>query len=384
MGAKATERTRPRVLVWHWTWLPGSETFIRVQLETLNRWDGVAVGALRVPSAIARDDDVILFAPTALGKIQRTMFRLGIGDWIVTKRMKALRPDVIHAHFAGDGFRVLRVARRLGVPLVVTVHGADVTATPREPGWRGRRNRRRLRRVFRSAAHVIAVSHHIEREALRWGAEPSRMSVIPIGVADHQFPEARRAAHTVVAVGRFVPKKGFDYLLRALGELDPPLRDVVRLRLIGDGPERDKLVRMARELGVMTDFLGFVPPAQVAREMTTCTVVAVPSVTAPNGDTEGLPTVVFEALRAGTPVIGFRHAGIPEAVDDGVSGLLAQEGDISGLARNCAQVLCDPGYATRLGIGARLAFEERFDAAVQTAHLQDVYDSVTRSEREQS
>jgi colanic acid/amylovoran biosynthesis glycosyltransferase len=102
----------------------------------------------------------------------------------------------------------------------------------------------------------------------------------------------------------------------------------------------------------------------------------VPSVTAADGDSEGLPVVIFEAAASGLPVVGFDHAGIPEAVIDGETGFIVPEGEVEPLAARLGELLADPDLAARMGGRARTLAEQDFDLARQTERLERIYDDV--------
>jgi colanic acid/amylovoran biosynthesis glycosyltransferase len=364
------------VVIWRSVLLPGSETFIRNQADALRRWRPAFLGAVKVESAIARDTDV-----TPGGRRSFLWLRLTGGSARIRNLLAELRPAVVHAHFGGDGWLISRSAARLGIPLVITVHGQDVTRQPNAPGLRGIRYRRNLRKAFDRAALIIAVSDFIRQKAIALGADPAKVRVHHTGVPDPHAP-AETAAHAraetakewdVIFVGRFVEKKGVDDLIEALGVIREPRP---RALFIGTGPMEGSMRARAAELGLDATFLGAQEPAVVRRSMAASKVFVSPSKTAPDGDAEGLPTTILEAARLGLPVISTRHSGIPEAVVHGETGLLGDEGDRSALADNIRRLLADDALRIGLGDRARRTADARFDLAKQTRLLEDLYDAV--------
>jgi colanic acid/amylovoran biosynthesis glycosyltransferase len=153
----------------------------------------------------------------------------------------------------------------------------------------------------------------------------------------------------------------------------------VRTAVAGDGPLACDLREFTAASGVPVDFLGFRRPDEIRGLMSRSALVAVPSRQADNGDREGLPTVVMEAAALGRPVVGYRHSGIAQAVEHGVTGLLAAEGDVDDLSRHLGELVRDPGRRSRLGVAARRKAEEDFDIAVRTDVLESIYDEVVRA-----
>jgi colanic acid/amylovoran biosynthesis glycosyltransferase len=364
------------VVIWRSSLLLASETFVRNHGAALRRWRPTFVGATKVDSNLAAPDDVIAFAPTARGRLGFLRLRVTGASPALTRVLTRVRPAVVHAHFGGDGWLVSRAAAGLGVPLVVTLHGYDVTRQPARVGVVGARYRRNLRTVFGRARLVLAVSEFIRDRAVALGADPDRVRVHYTGVPMPPVPApAVPAAWDIAFVGRLVAKKGVDDLLEAVGGLPEPRP---RTLLIGDGPLAGSLRARAAELGLDATFLGQQPPAVVARQLERSRIFVAPSRTAADGETEGLPTTVLEAASLGLPAVSTVHAGIPEAVVDGETGLLGREGDRAGLARNIARLLADDDLRTRLGRQARRRVEARFDLDTQTRALEDLYDAVVR------
>jgi len=221
--------------------------------------------------------------------------------------------DLVHAHYAyPDAAAANLLARRFGLPLVVTCHGSDLNVLAKYPA-RGRI----IGRTLRQASAVAAVSGALVRAIEGLGVPPDRIHHIPNGVDLARFPlgdkkEARKRlglpehAALIVAAGRLEPVKGFDRLLRAL-----VLLDNVRLILVGDGGLAKPLKRLAQELGVKdrVRFTGMVPHDVLAPYFQAADALVMAS------ESEGWPTVIHEALACGTPVAAPAVGGIPEALD---------------------------------------------------------------------
>ncbi|MEV0717325.1 glycosyltransferase [Asanoa sp. NPDC050611] len=360
----------PSVVIWRSHLLPGSETFVRNQADSLTRWHPRYLGAVKVLSPVARDTDVIAFGDDPRGRASLAGLKLTGLSPRLEAVLSGLSPDLVHAHFGDNGWLVSAAARRLGLPLVVTLHGQDVTRQAALPGARGVRHRRHLRQAFERATLVIAVSHFIRDRAISLGADPAKVVVhhtgVPIPPADLRVPKR----WDVLFVGRFVAKKGVDDLVEAAGLLERP----ARLLLVGDGPLWEPVRARAAELGLDATFVGAQPPEAVRDYLASSRILAAPSRTAPDGDSEGLPTTILEAGSAGLPTVATLHSGIPEAVLDGSTGLLSPEGDRAALAENLGVLLGDEGLQARLGAAAREHVTAHFDVRKQTGLLEELYD----------
>jgi glycosyltransferase involved in cell wall biosynthesis len=287
--------------------------------------------------------------------------------------LTALRPGLVHAHFGRGGALALPIARALRLPLVVTFHGADAT---KDSHYRRRLPprlfQRRLAALQREAALFVCVSEYIRDSLLQRGFPADKLLVHRYGV--EPGPEDGGAkgdgeGGPVLFAGRFVEKKGTSVLLEAIRRLDPAIRPP--LVLAGDGPLGDSLKRIAAPLGHV-DFAGWLPNEALRRRMRGALAVCVPSLAAADGDAEGLPNVVLEAMAEGVPVVASAHAGIPEAVSHEETGLLVPPGDPEALSLALGRLVREPGLRRCLGQRAREVAAERFGAVAQSRRLEAI------------
>jgi glycosyltransferase involved in cell wall biosynthesis len=360
------------VAIFRYGMLPASETFIRNQGNALTRWRPAFIGVVKSDSVNAAASDLIALPEGGPG---RRRLSLTGSSQALRRTVASVDPQLIHAHFGGDGWLISETAARLGVPLVITLHGYDVTSLPTAQGWRGVRYRHNLRIAFDRSALIIAVSEHIRSRAIGLGADPAKVRVHHTGVSLPPKVSAGRFDWDVLFVGRFVEKKGINDLVEALGRI----KDLKpRVAFVGTGPLEPAVRAQVGEAGLDVAFLGYQEPTAVAALMARSRVFASPSKTASNGDTEGLPTTILEAASFGLPAVSTFHSGIPEAVVDGETGLLCAEGDQGALAANLRRVLTETDLRDHLGQAARAHVEANFDLAKQTLLLEDLYDAVTR------
>lgn len=375
----ATPPGQRRVMVWRDLVLPGSETFIRNQIDAMTRWEPVLVGVRSIESPIRRDTDVVLFDDSFFGRVERRLFAVSGWSPRLDRLLKRGGVGLIHAHFGMGAVSIARTARRLGIPLIVTVHGNDVTRTDLRSGTGGREGRayaRRLTDALRYATTVVAVSHFIARQVCDGYAVPDhKVTVLPIGVPSRSPSAEAEPQRDILFVGRLVAKKGVSDLLTAVevaGHRIPP----PSVCIIGGGKLREPLEAEARARGVNATFAGARSPDDVEKAMRASRLFVAPSRTAPDGDAEGLGMVFLEAARAGRPVIAYDHGGVGEAVVDGVTGVLVPEGDTAALADAIVQLLGDPELRSKMGEAGRRRVAEDFDIRTCTSDLEDEFDRV--------
>lgn len=362
-----------------------SETFVRDQGEALERYRACYAGSRRVAPGLALPADraFVLNPGTRLGRAEEIAFKLAGVAPRLERWIRGRRARLVHAHFGVDGLLVLPVARRLGLPLVVTFHGYDATVTGTHGGVENYPHARYLRsraRLARGGSRFIAVSRFVRARLLEVGFPEERVVVHYVGVDIERFRPSPGTARlpVVLFVGRLAPNKGCDHLITAMRRVhaDHPEAELV---VIGDGPERARLERLAA--GLRCRFLGIQPHDVVRDWMGRARVFCVPSITVPSGASEGFGLVQLEAQAMGTPVASYRTGGIPEAVEDGVTGWLVDEGDRDALANRIARLLSDREAWAALSRAARERVVQGFDLRTQTRQLETLYDQVLAESR---
>jgi glycosyltransferase involved in cell wall biosynthesis len=262
--------------------------------------------------------------------------------------------DLFHANWIVPAGFVAAVMRRLyAIPYITTSRGADAF----------RLNRRPLRAlkqaIVNQSSRFVGVSHDIVQQ---FPTSRCPVSVQPSGIDftawEHPAEPAKPSQRAALFVGRLTAKKGVADAIRAVTRLDD-----VELRIIGDGPLEQELRALASSLpgGERVVFLGRRNRAEVAKEMWSALCILIPSVTAADGDRDGTPNVLGEAIAADLPVIASDIAGLSEFVVDGETGRLHDPGDIEGLSSALQSLIDDPAFSARLAKEARARFATVFD-----------------------
>ena len=374
-------------IVFKSTLLPYSETFIREQILACRDWRIILLGRRRIPGLNLGHIDVRLMETSGASYARRILgairWRLGLADPRIIQVLRREQPLLLHAHFGGEGVRAEPIARALGIPLLVTLHGVDINASREywesgRGGWQMRSYPRRLLKLaHHSDTHFIAVSDAIRRRAIDFGIPAVKVSTLYTGVDTIKFlpgdmPIARRG-RSVLFVGRLVEKKGCEYLIRAMASVRRRIVDA-SLTIVGDGPLQDRLEDLARRCGVAVKFLGVLQPDRVLAELHAARVFCLPSVQAKSGDAEGFGMVILEAQAAGVPVITSANGGAVEGLLDGATGFRVPPGDVEALADRITLVLSDDALATSMATAARKYVVANFDIRSCTEKLSCLYE----------
>lgn len=363
-----------------------SETFIHDQAAALTRHRPTIITRSWLRDQVESETDVIVVGGQARG----APGRLVRAAYVATGSPRLFGPRhawpplaLVHAHFGPDGTYAAPLARYLGVPLITTFHGWDVTLPAN--AYLGRLSLTTWRYMARSAAlrqhgaAFIAVSDYIRERLLALGYPAERVVRLYVGVDIDRFRPSRdrRSERFILSVARHTAQKGIDTLIRAFARISHRFRDVELIQ-VGTGPLTPALHQLAERHGVAdrVRFAGALPHDGVHALMARASVVALTSQTPPNGQQEALGLVLNEAGACAVPVVATRHGGIPEAVRHGETGLLADERDDRAIADALETILSDSALALRMGECGRAFVGDVFNLRSQTAALEDLYERV--------
>jgi glycosyltransferase involved in cell wall biosynthesis len=279
--------------------------------------------------------------------------------------LREIQASVVLAEYGPTGVHVLQACLANRIPLVVHFHGYDLSRRSVLA-----EHATSYPRLFREADALIAVSRPMRERLISMGAPPSKIHYNPCGVDCRVFTGAdpANAPPVLLAVGRFVEKKAPHLTIAAFAEARRSCPEA-SLRMIGDGPLLARCHDLVHALGLQdaVTLLGAQSPETVRGEMRRARAFVQHSIVSSCGDSEGMPVSILEAGACGLPVVATRHAGIPEAVVDGETGLLVEERDVAGMATAIRRVLGDRdlagslGHAARLWIAAHFNMEDRID-----------------------
>jgi glycosyltransferase involved in cell wall biosynthesis len=278
--------------------------------------------------------------------------------------------EVVLAEYGPTAVRVLDACVAARTPLVVHFHGYDAYQQKTLIEFQDL-----YQRLFRTAYRVVAVSNHMIEQLMNLGCPVDRLICNPCGVDVNRFAGAQpeKATPLLLSLGRFVEKKGPLQTLQAFAlakEKDPQSR----LVMLGDGPLREACIELAGQLEIQdsVSFPGSVDHDEVVAWMRRARCFVQHSRRSEDGDSEGTPVAVLEASSCGLPVVSTRHAGIVEAVRDGVSGFLVAEGDVAGMADRMLRFVRDPKLAGTMGLAARSHIRNCYSTQQRLGRLRGV------------
>jgi len=281
---------------------------------------------------------------------------------------------LLHVYFGHIGVHLLPLLEICPLPVVVSFHGADAQIDLHKPAHLAR-----TRRMLERATLLLVRSQSLAGRLVAIGAPREKIRLHRTGIPLDAIPFTQRTAPAdgawrCVQACRLIEKKGLVTSLRAFAEFAAEFPRAT-FAIAGDGPQLPSLRALVAALGLAgrVTFPGFLPQEKLRALYASAHLFLHPSELGPDGNQEGVPNAMLEAMASGLPVLATHHGGIPEAVEHGVSGLLTPERDAPALAQSLRTLTRDPArYATMSAAAARRVAAE-FDLAAQARALEAIY-----------
>jgi len=287
------------------------------------------------------------------------------------------RVKLLHIHFGTDAWYFLNLKKITKMPIIVSFYGYDAYKFPKMFFGLGKTL---LRQVFKRADAIIVPSWHMKKHLMVLGCDDVKIQIIPWGVRIKIINEQLRQTTSdksikFITIGRMVEKKGQNYLLEAFKKvLDSGING--KLTIVGQGQLKKKLVKTIDKFGIYdkVNIIDKLSNQKVIQALMSHNIYVQPSVVAKNGDQEGIPTAIMEAMTCSLPIIATEHSGIPEIVENNVSGILVPERDSEKLAE--AMVLLANSQKLRLEFGrnGRKIVQEKYNVIKQNKKLEELYE----------
>jgi glycosyltransferase involved in cell wall biosynthesis len=281
---------------------------------------------------------------------------------------------VLHIYFGHIGVHLLPLLEICDVPVLVSFHGADAQVDFDKPAHLAR-----TRRMFEKSTLLLVRSESIAKHLVAAGCDRAKIRLHRTGLPLAEIAFTQRATPTdgawrCLQACRLISKKGLAMTVRAFARFGREY-PAATLTIAGEGPLHAELRALAHDLGVESRvfFPGFISQPQLRALFAEAHLFLHPSELAADGNQEGVPNAMLEAMASGLPVLATTHGGIPEAVENGVSGMLVPERDDAALAEAMLALARDPERSAALGVAARKRVTEQFDLEVQTRVLEGHY-----------
>jgi glycosyltransferase involved in cell wall biosynthesis len=300
----------------------------------------------------------------------------------VRNLLEAEHCELLHIYFGNNGVFWLPLLRDAPIPVIVSFHGADSHVN-----LGSKTARRLLAEVFDLSALILVRSNSLAERLMKLGCSPKKIRVQHAGIplsAYHFFrrPKPEKGAWHILQASRLIEKKGLKSTLQAFAIFFTKYPRA-KLTIAGDGPLRESLERLATRLDVADRvfFTGFVDQATLLTLYQSSHFFLHPSEKPPDGDSEGIPNSLLEAMATGLPCIATTHGGIPEAVIHMKSGILVNESDREAISYWLECLVREDSLRESLGRGAAAAIETNFELETQIRQLEDLYSDVVSQDR---
>lgn len=282
--------------------------------------------------------------------------------------------DIIHCHYGRNGIRglMLRDIGALQGPLVTTFHGFDISNYLHKYG------EHIYVRLFEGGDLFQPISELWKRRLLELGCPEQKIAVHRMGIDFTKFScrppkPGDNDCVQILTIGRLVEKKGVEYAIRAIAQLGKSRN--IQYQIVGDGPLREYLEDLIIQLDISArvKFVGWKQQSEVLDLLQQVDILLAPSVTSQEGDREGIPVTLMEGMATGLPVVSTLHSGIPELIQDGISGFLVPERDVDALAQKLAYLIDHPEVGLKMGRAGRAYVEKHYNINHLNDCLVDIY-----------
>ena len=330
---------------------PYSETFIQAHKKHLKEKTFYYYGNkgnIRLEGTTTLVSKLALLQFRFIRKLKKYSFSY-INDQSVLTSLKENKIDAILVEYGTHAHNILSILKSAKLPIVVHFHGYDASVHTAIKACDN------YKKVFNFATKVVAVSKKMEQMLLHIGCPKEKLVYNVYGPQpEFEIVKPTFAKKQLIGIGRFTDKKAPYYTIMAFKEVVDTYPNA-RLLLAGDGVLMNMCENLVKQyhLEDQVQFLGVITPEAYRNLLAESLAFVQHSITASNGDMEGTPLAVLEASVTGLPVIATKHAGIPDVIIDGETGLLCEEHDVSGMAKNMMQVLSNVDYAQQLGIAGK-------------------------------
>jgi glycosyltransferase involved in cell wall biosynthesis len=363
--------------------LPYSETFIKNHIDSLQVYFPIIIGNDDISNGLdVSNHPSFMLKHAIFGKLQVIIHKLGFVSPSIYLFMKKNNVNILHSHFGQNGYASVSAAMKLKIPHVTTFHGFDISVEElkiKEIGLSHFVFRKNIQKLQKKGSLFIAVSNFIREKLLKLGFDEKKVVTHYLGIDVDFFKENKALIRekTVLCVARQVPYKGLTYLIKAFKKINS-FDNQIKLKLIGDGPESEKLKSMASSLGINVEFMGRMTNAEVKCQMNKAMVYCQPSIKLENGHEEALALTIVEAQSMGLPAVVFNTGGMPEAINAGHSGYIVEPKNIQTLADEIIKLFKSKSMWSSFSEAAVFNARTFHNITIQTAKLEAMYSQLTR------
>lgn len=365
------------------TFLKPEMLHIYRQITSLRRVRPVVIAQKRENADRFPFQNIRVVKKPALHFLRRTWFKqIADRPWQISpaevrateRALTESNAELLHIYFGHIAMLLRPLIRQWQKPSLVSFHGADVLVDMQKPAYR-----RATEEMLSLVRRVLVRSDSLRQAVIDLGCAPEKIEIQRAGIPLADFPFRERGIPgdgqwRLLQAGRLIEKKGLKTTLRAFARFQKEF-PAARLTIAGEGPQLEELQSLARELQIdgAVDFVGFVSQEELRELLYSSHIFLHPSETGRDGNQEGVPNSMLEAMASGLPVFATRHGGIPEAIENKVSGILVNERDHRALADGLIETAKSPDRLRAMGHVASESVAKNFNQTEQARLLEEIY-----------